>query len=511
MTARAKGHNRPKTIVFGIDGGSWNVINPMLAAGRLPNIGRLIKEGTSGVLRSFDPSISPSVWASIATGKVPEKHGITNFFTLQDQIEAKRIWEIFEERGSSIGIAGYFMTWPPKIRNGFMIPDHFAPEPDTVPADIAFLQELTINTDIRRKLDARKFLRYGLLALRHGCRLRTMTEATSLFAKRKAFGMPFLDFYAGQQNIYLLMLTDVFVHCLKRFDPDFSILYYPGTDTLAHKYWHYYEPEHFENVPAEEIERYHDVIPAYYEKVDRSIGRILKVYGDDATIFVVSDHGFKSEDGFLHTYRLKLDKILEIVGYAGAFDLTNLGNQIILNPRRPNGKKRKALVAKSREMFTNCHIASSGQHLFDVHDYGTSIGVQVSYDFKTAIDEEEAVIGDGRFLMKDMIVESSVWSGEHFVEGIVIMKGDHLRKGHKIEGASVLDITPTLLALNGFPIAADMDGRVLDDAFDPDFIKENPISTIDSFGPPTWKTDGEVYEYDERKMREKLRTLGYLD
>ncbi|MFC1889461.1 phosphodiesterase, partial [Thermodesulfobacteriota bacterium] len=98
-----------------------------------------------------------------------------------------------------------------------------------------------------------------------------------------------------------------------------------------------------------------------------------------------------------------------------------------------------------------------------------------------------------------------------FIEGIIIMKGDNIRAGHRIEGASVLDITPTLLALNGFPVAEDMDGRVLGDALDPAFIDENPVTTIDSYGPPAWKTDGEVYEYDERKVREKLRTLGYLD
>jgi hypothetical protein len=61
-----------KLLLLGIDGATWRVLDPLLQAGKLPHLQRLIARGTSGVLRSFEYSASPVVWTTIATGKMPE-------------------------------------------------------------------------------------------------------------------------------------------------------------------------------------------------------------------------------------------------------------------------------------------------------------------------------------------------------------------------------------------------------------------------------------------------------
>ena len=68
-----------RVILVGIDGADWKVIDPLIAEGRLPNLARMKSEGASGPLISHEPIFSPVVWATISTGKLPEKHGIHTF------------------------------------------------------------------------------------------------------------------------------------------------------------------------------------------------------------------------------------------------------------------------------------------------------------------------------------------------------------------------------------------------------------------------------------------------
>ena len=55
---------------------------------------------------------------------------------------------------------------------------------------------------------------------------------------------------------------------------------------------------------------------------------------------------------------------------------------------------------------------------------------------------------------------------QHRQFGIVCMKGDHIKQDERIYGATLLDVTPTILTLFGLPIGEDMDGRVLVQAFE---------------------------------------------
>src|ERR1700685_599660 len=55
---------------------------------------------------------------------------------------------------------------------------------------------------------------------------------------------------------------------------------------------------------------------------------------------------------------------------------------------------------------------------------------------------------------------------QHRPFGIVCMKGDHIKQDERIYGATLLDVTPTILTFFGLPIGEDMDGRVLVQAFE---------------------------------------------
>jgi hypothetical protein len=84
-----------------------------------------------------------------------------------------------------------------------------------------------------------------------------------------------------------------------------------------------------------------------------------------------------------------------------------------------------------------------------------------------------------------------------------------LRRLHLIDQATTLDFTPTLLYLSGLPVAEDMDGRILAEIFDSEFRRRNPTRTIQAYGGPD-VPDLKPAAEDERKVRERLKALGYI-
>ncbi len=104
---------------------------------------------------------------------------------------------------------------------------------------------------------------------------------------------------------------------------------------------------------------------------------------------------------------------------------------------------------------------------------------------------------------------------DHEKDGIFLAAGPHIRAGGRIEGASVLDLTPTVLHYLGLPVAGDMDGRVLERIFDRDFREQNPIRRVDTY-EDTGEPQGKIAAEDDldgeelAAAEEGLRALGYL-
>ncbi|MEW5987909.1 MAG: alkaline phosphatase family protein, partial [Chloroflexota bacterium] len=69
-------------VIAGLDGATWGVLDPLLAAGRLPTLGRLIERGSKTTLRSTWPPISAAAWITVITGLNPGRHGVFDFRNL---------------------------------------------------------------------------------------------------------------------------------------------------------------------------------------------------------------------------------------------------------------------------------------------------------------------------------------------------------------------------------------------------------------------------------------------
>ena len=73
-----------RTLALGLDGCSWNVLEPLLDSGELPNLSYLSEGATRGVLESTIPFHTGAAWASFATGASPAAHGVYDFMMLRD-------------------------------------------------------------------------------------------------------------------------------------------------------------------------------------------------------------------------------------------------------------------------------------------------------------------------------------------------------------------------------------------------------------------------------------------
>jgi predicted AlkP superfamily phosphohydrolase/phosphomutase len=66
-------------------------------------------------------------------------------------------------------------------------------------------------------------------------------------------------------------------------------------------------------------------------------------------------------------------------------------------------------------------------------------------------------------------------------DGLLLAVGDGIKPGASFAGASVLDVTPTVLYLMGLPVARDMEGRVLTEIVTEDFARSHPLTYIPSY------------------------------
>jgi predicted AlkP superfamily phosphohydrolase/phosphomutase len=109
-------------------------------------------------------------------------------------------------------------------------------------------------------------------------------------------------------------------------------------------------------------------------------------------------------------------------------------------------------------------------------------------------------------------VREPEWGGTHRKLGVLVMKGRAFKKGSRIEGARLVDVAPTLLHLMGQRIPDDMDGRVLAEAFDPEFAKQYPVQHEKSSPEASEPVNNTSYTAeDAAQIEARLKALGYIE
>ena len=106
---------------------------------------------------------------------------------------------------------------------------------------------------------------------------------------------------------------------------------------------------------------------------------------------------------------------------------------------------------------------------------------------------------------------NSEWGGTHRLHGILVARGPVLKKATEIDDARLIDLAPTLLHLLGVPVPEDMDGKVLEGAFQPDFLAAHPVRAGAASGTTGTDRPSGYTEEESAKVEERLQALGYLE
>ena len=113
---------------------------------------------------------------------------------------------------------------------------------------------------------------------------------------------------------------------------------------------------------------------------------------------------------------------------------------------------------------------------------------------------------------KYLIKEPAAPAQEHSPYGIICMRGPGIKKGEMIHGASVLDVTPTLLTLFGLPVGENMEGKPLIQAFDKP-IKVDTIKDWEKVEGECGMHPSDLQEdpWAAQEAMQQLIELGYID
>lgn len=490
-------------LMIGIDAATWDVMHPLVEAGDLPNIAGLMEAGAWGRLQSFTRYVSPALWTSITTGKLPEKHGVLDFYTATRlDMRAPTLYDILGGETGKVGLFRWFASWPPLANDGFTVPDAVARTPETYPARLQFLNELL------RPSGFRSYLNGGKQLLRHRVRSSTWLRAIGEVAYEAILRPGQLDWWYRRRLIETAIYSDVFADLLRKHQPNFAAILLFHTDDLSHKYWRYREPELFNDVAPSDVRKFGDVIDKAYIEADRAIGTILKAVPDDTLVIVVSDHGQQAGPAQDTPFRMSQD-ILTRLGSGDDVWLTYIGYSAFLRSRSTNGSGTLDDLTRSLEQV---RFESDGDPVFRVSKPDADqLVVDVIAGMETNLDQRVALPGNQSTRLGDIVFTDGRLSGVHSDWGILIVKGPGVRKGHQIAEATILDVAPTVLALRGQPVAEDMDGRVIEDLFEDGFLARRPVRSIGSYAASHDRervlvpAGGELEELERR-----LRDLGYL-
>jgi len=151
--------------------------------------------------------------------------------------------------------------------------------------------------------------------------------------------------------------------------------------------------------------------------------------------------------------------------------------------------------------------------IYDLHDryIGEIVGAAGKDAIFVVVSDHGFKSGADRPLRSGSRIGEAGAADWHTPVGILVMAGPGIRSGVDLGAASVLDVTPTVLALHGLPVPRDMDGQPLTAAFEPVYLEEHPLGWIDTYGG---RRDADLQPDlpapQDAAILEKLRNLGYI-
>ncbi len=545
-------------VVLGLDGATLDIIRPLVGQGRLPNLARLMQEGTWGRLRSTLPPVTAAAWSTFMTGLNPAGHGIfqwrtydpTKYTNLDERVVSatrlagRTFWDVLGRGGHRVAVITVPVTYPPWQVNGYMLSGYPCPDAQqnyTYPPEWAASLQRAYNFSADHYLRAsdEDILRDGLDMLR---------QRTDLA----------LDLVAdGQIDVCVVVLGEI--------------------DRAQHDFFKYSDSRFSASRGAPAHLR--EAIHRHYEVADEQVGRMMDSLASDGVMLVVSDHGggphppryfhtnaWLRSRGWLQVREgrgrsfsawarrgveavrahLPFEEALRrrlpgrLVNRARTFTLNIAdvdwtqtrayrfpmyypaeGIEINLRGRQPQGivspgGEYERLVVELMRALREERDPETGepfaQEVYSKEEiyHGPYLDIAPDIVFVCQQTHRTGAEVGGAFASDVDLDALDKDNGVHTMDGIFFAYGAEVVKGKELAGAHLQDIAPTVLHLAGVPSPMEMDGKMLEAIFAT--VESRTLSPSDSTAalePPGGL--GEITPEDEEDMLRKLRGLGYVE
>ena len=263
-----------RCLILGLDGATFDLLDPWMAAGRLPFLASLVERGLSAPLTSVFPPKTIPAWYSFATGLDPGALGMFGFTEpdggpgksrlIQSYRPAEAVWDRLSRQGHTVGIVNFPIGAAHAV-NGFFVPGMFSERPQTHPAPLGGELDRIVGEEYLHELPpyrASERARWMELALR-SVRQRARTS----------------------------------IALLERFEPELLFVLFRETDRVEHQHW--------AELARPMRETPSDLI-AFWAEVDRACAEVdarFRALGGPAVTLVVSDHGHGPAESDFFTNR----------------------------------------------------------------------------------------------------------------------------------------------------------------------------------------------------------------
>jgi len=411
------GETPKRVLLIGWDAADWQMIEPLMAAGEMPNMKRFVEEGVSGNVATLQPALSPMLWTSIVTGKHADKHGVLGFAEVDPKSGkarpvtstgrgCKAIWNILSDAGRPSGAINWYASHPAEKIDGFVVTDRFAHPTGILKEGEPLLGWETVARSVHPAED-----------LEDIAKVRVHPQMIS-HEQVQAF-VPGATDPASANWEKIRELRVLLAHCatvhnaatafMDARDWDFLGIYYDAIDRFAHAFMEFHPPK-LGHVSDQDFELYQGIMNECYRFHDLMLGRLMNMIDDETAVVILSDHGFHS------------------------------------GVTRPEG--------------------TSG-------------------------------IADG---------QPAAW---HRPYGVIAFWGPGMKRGAKLYGATLLDVTPTILTMLGMDPARDMDGLPLTQIWEEPRLQSERVETYETGGDAIEEEEVEQTDVDEQIMHQ-LQQLGYV-
>lgn len=270
-----------RVFIVGWDGATFDLIEPWIAEGKLPNIAEVWNGGSHGELQSTLPPMTFPAWTSFMTGKNPAKHGIYDFtrprpgtydleFVNGGQRKAPTFWKLLSDAGKRVISISVPCTFPPEPINGVMLSgfDAAGLGGSSSKLDARGMYPREVYDELERELDGHPIGSFPIQEINQGRAEAAVQKILDVIGRKAATAK------------YLMQSREW----------DCAMILFGESDGAGHHFWKYCDHRSPQFTPEPASMR--DSILRVYQELDRQLGELKQLLPFDTTLLMMSDHGF---------------------------------------------------------------------------------------------------------------------------------------------------------------------------------------------------------------------------